>query len=77
MLVVVENRYIHHLLELSLYLEAVGTLDVFKVNASEGRPQSLNDVDELFGVLAVNAKIDGLNSSKFVKQYGFSFHNRF
>jgi hypothetical protein len=49
-LVVVEDRDLHALAQLALDVEALGRLDVFQVDAAEGRLQRGDDVDQLVRV---------------------------
>src|SRR5690606_31736030 len=53
-LVVVEDGDLHALAQLALDHEAFGRLDVFEVDAAEGRLEPGNDVDQLVGVVFVD-----------------------
>jgi hypothetical protein len=52
-LVVVEDRDLHALAQLALDVEALGRLDVFQVDAAEGRLQRGDDVDQLVRVVSL------------------------
>ncbi len=58
MLVVVEHRDVHQLLESVLNDEAVGRFDILKVDATKAWAQITNTVDKIVGIFAVNADVD-------------------
>ncbi len=74
-LVVVEDRDIEHLLELLLDVEAFRCLDVFQVNAAEGRGDGARHVDHLVGVVAVHLDVENVHVGEFLEQDALSFHD--
>ena len=57
-LVVMEDRDVHHLAQALLDDEAVRRLDVFQIDAAEGRAQEAHAVDELVDILGVDLEVD-------------------
>jgi hypothetical protein len=55
-LVVVEDRDLHALAQLALDDEALRRLDVFQIDAAEGRLQRGDDVDQLVGVVLARSR---------------------
>jgi hypothetical protein len=70
-----EYRNVHASLELVLNPEAVGALDIFKVNSTETGSEVFHTIHKGFFVGSINTNIDGLYSSEFVEEDGLSFHD--
>ena len=75
MLVVVEDGDLHGLAEFFLDLEAVGGFDVLKVNAAERGLEQLAELDDLFGILAVDFDVENIDVGKALEEHGFAFHH--
>ena len=76
-LVVVEDRDLHALAQLALDVEAVRRLDVFQVDAAEGRLQRGDDVDQLVQVrLLVDLDVEDVDAGELLEQHALAFHHR-
>ena len=75
-LIVVENGNLHSLTERLLDLEAVGSLDVFEIDAAERRLEQLAELDDLFGIVAVDFDVEHVNVGKAFEQDSFALHHR-
>ena len=73
-LIVVEHRDLHALLELGLDLEAFRALDVLQVDAAESRFQQLAGADDLAGVFRAQLEIEHIDVSEAFKQNALAFH---
>src|SRR5690606_520264 len=76
-LIVMEYRNLHALAQLLLDIEALGRLDVLKVDAAEGRFQGSDDFDQFFRIFLVDLDIEDVDAGEFLEQYPFAFHHRF
>ena len=76
-LVVVENRDLHLLLQLFLDVEAVRGLDVFQVDTTEGRRQMFQDEDKFFRVRLLDTQINAVDARKLSEKRCLSFHDWF
>ena len=76
MLIIVENRNVKNLFQSGLNLETAGSGNVFQVDAAEGRSNVDHGLDDLFGILGVQADRHGVNASEFFEQNSFSLHDR-
>ena len=61
---------------LRLDVEALGRLDVFQVDAAEGRLQAGDDVDQLVRVGLVDLDVEHVDAGEFLEQAGLAFHHR-
>ena len=75
-LVVVEDGDLHGLAQRLFDLEAVGGLDVFEVDAAERGLEQLAELDNLFGIVAVNFDVEDIDIGKALEEYGFALHDR-
>ena len=75
MLVVVEHRDFHFALERFLDDEAFGRLDVFEVDAAEGRFHALDDFDDVGGVRSVKFDVENVDVGEPFEQHALSFHD--
>ena len=75
-LVIMEDRDIHHLAQTLLDDEAVRRLDVFKVDAAERRAKEADAIDELVDVLRVDFQVYRIDISKALEQHRLAFHHR-
>ena len=75
-LVVVEDRDLHPLAQLALDVEALRRLDVFQVDAAEGRLQRGDDVDQLVRVAFVDLDVEHVDAGEFLEQHALAFHDR-
>ena len=76
MLVVMEDRNAHARLRLLLDLEALGALDVFEVDAAEGRLERNDDVDELVDIQFRDLDVEHVDAGEFLEQHRLAFHHR-
>jgi len=60
-LIVVEDRNVHQFAQALFNDEALGRLDVLKIDAAERRPEVAHGIDESFGVFGVDFQIDGID----------------
>ncbi len=77
MLVIVKNRNIHQFPEFFLDNEAFRCLDIFQINAAEGRTEITHGIDELLGIFGINFQINRIDVGEALKQNRFAFHNGF
>jgi hypothetical protein len=75
-LVVVEDRDVEFRAQLALDDEALGGLDVFKVDAAPRGADGAHAVDEFLRVLLVDLDVDGIDVSEAFEQDGLAFHDR-
>ncbi len=75
-LVVVEHRDVHPLAQLALDDEALRRLDVFQVDAAEGRLQAGDDVDQLVRIVLVDLDVKHVDAGKLLEQHALAFHHR-
>ena len=75
-LVIVEHRNIHQLLQPLLDDETFRRLDILQVDAAEGRAEKAHAVDEFVSVLGVDLKVDGIDVSEALEQHRLAFHHR-
>ena len=75
MLIVVHNRYIDHLLEPPLYLEALRSLDILKVDSAKSRSYILDRPAELVHVGRVHLDVNRIHTGEFLEQHSFAFHH--
>ena len=76
-LVIVKDRYVHPFAAQFFDDEAVGCLDVLKVDRSERWLQRGDDINKLFGVGLVHFQIETVDIGEFLEQDGLAFHYRF
>ena len=76
MLVVVHDRNIHAIDERALDFEAFGRLDVFEVDAAEGRLQGGDDLDEFLRIAFVDFDIEDVDAGELLKQVRLTLHHR-
>ena len=72
-----EYRNPHAFLERLLDLEALRRLDVFQVDAAEGRLQAGNDLDQPLGVGLVDLNVEYVEVGELLEQDSLAFHDRF
>ena len=75
-LVVMEHRDLHALLELRLDLEALRRLDVFEIDAAEGRLQRRNRLDDALDGVGGDLDIEHVDAGEFLEQNRLAFHHR-
>ena len=75
-LVVVEDRDLHPLAERLLDDEALRRLDVFEVDAAEGRLQAGHDLDQLGGIGLVDLDVEHVDAGELLEQAALAFHHR-
>ncbi len=76
MLIVMEHRDIHARLELRLDLEAFRRLDVFQIDAAEGRLQRCNHADDVIDFGRVDLDVEAVDAGEFLEQDRLAFHHR-
>ena len=75
-LVVVEDRDLHRLLQLFLDDEALGRLDVLEVDPAEGGLQELAGADDLLRVLAVDLDVEDVDVGEALEEDPLPLHHR-
>ena len=75
-LIIVEHRNVAALDQRLLYLEALGSLDVFQVDAAEGVGDGGHGVDELLAGLVLHLDVDGVDAGEALEQQGLALHHR-
>ncbi len=75
-LIVVEHRDLHRLLQLFLDVETLRRFDVLEVDAAERRLQRPDDPDDLFGVVGIQFDIKDIDVGESLEENAFSFHHR-
>ncbi|KAG1255024.1 hypothetical protein G6F68_010578 [Rhizopus microsporus] len=75
-LVVMEHRDLHALAQLALDHAAVRRLDVFQVDAAEGRLQRGDDVDQLVRVGFIHFDVEHIDAGELLEQHALAFHHR-
>ena len=76
MLVVVEDRDVHHLLELLLDDEAVRRLDVLEVDAAERGSEVAHGRNEGVDIFGVDLEVDRVDVGKALEEHRLAFHHR-
>lgn len=77
MLIVVEDRDWHGLFEAGFDFEAVRAFDIFEIDTTKRGSELLNGGDKVLCVFSLEAKINGIETSKFFEKNTFTFHHRF
>ena len=75
-LVVVEHRNVHPLLQRLLDDEAVGRGDVLEVDAAEARLEQLDALDEALAIFGVDLDVDRIDVGEALEQHRLAFHHR-
>ena len=75
MLVVVHYRNIKFFLEATLYLKALGCLDILEVDTTESGGNGLYCLDELLGILLVDLDVKDINAGIDLEKQSFTLHN--
>ena len=75
MLVVVEDGDVEFFAQTGLDLEAARRRDVLKVHAAVHRGHGLDDADDFFGVLGVQAHGPGVHVSESLEESGLALHH--
>ena len=75
-LVVVEDRDVHGLLQLFFDVEALGGLDVLQVDAAEGRLQELAGLDDLVRILGLELDVEDVDVGEALEEDPFPLHDR-
>src|SRR5579872_4623535 len=73
-LVVVEDGNFHRLLQGLLDVEALRRLDIFEVDAAEGRLQKLADLNHFVGIMRVDFDVEDIHAGKAFEQDRLPFH---
>ena len=76
MLVVMEHRDFHPLLQARLDLETFGRLDVFKIDAAESRLQRRHDVDDAVDLMGVDFDVEHVDAGELLEQNRLALHHR-
>src|ERR1019366_8799934 len=74
-LVVVEDRYVHGLLQGLLNIETFRGLDVFEVDPAEGELQKLAHLNDIVGIVAVDFDIKHIHIREAFKEDGLALHD--
>ena len=76
MLVIMENRNVAFLLQLSFDLKATGCRNILQVHSCKTSGNHVNCIHDLIHILALDAQWKRIYVSKSLKEHTFSFHNR-
>ena len=71
-----KDRDLHPGLQLLLDLEALGTLDILKIDPAESRLQRRNRLDYAFDGVGGDFDIEHVDAGKFLEQDRLAFHDR-
>ena len=74
MLVVVHYGNVQFCLQATLYLEALGCLDILQVDTAKGGGDGLNRLDELLGVLLVHLYVEHVNAAINLEEQALALH---
>src|SRR5208282_3310521 len=74
-LVVVEDRNLHRLLQGLFDVEALRSLDVFEVDTAEGRLQKLAYLDDIVGIVAADLDIKDIYVGETFEEDGLALHD--
>jgi hypothetical protein len=77
MLVVMEDRDVHAVAQGGFDHEAFRRLDVFQIDAAEGRLQRGHRIDELVDVQLIDLDVEHVYPGKFLEKDRLAFHHRF
>ena len=75
-LIVVHDGYIQFSLQRLLYFEAFGCFDIFEVDPSEGRSNSLDHFDEPLRIRLVYLNVEHIYTGIYLEKQSFPLHNR-
>ena len=75
-LIVVEHRDVEALLETALDLEALGSLDVLKVDCAEGRLQAGYGLHQRIDVAFVDLDVEDVDVGELLEEDRLAFHDR-
>ncbi|MNQ84856.1 hypothetical protein D3C85_999960 [compost metagenome] len=76
MLIIVEHRDVAAGDQRLFNLEALGGLDVFQIDATEGVGDSRDSVDELLAGVVFHLDVDGVDAGEALEQQGLALHHR-
>src|SRR3546814_6848040 len=76
MLVVMEHRDVHALLQRGFDDEAIGGGNVFEVDAAEARREQLDRFDETLRIFGIDLEIDRIDIGETLEQHRLAFHHR-
>ena len=76
MLIVMKNRNIHQFAQALFDDETFRRLDVFEIDAAEGRSEVAHGVDEFFRVFGPDFEIDGIDIRETLEQDALALHDR-
>ncbi len=74
-LVVVEHRDVHPSPQVLFDVEAIGSLDVLQIDATETRLKRCNDLDEFLRVGLVHLDVDAVDPGEFLEENRLAFHD--
>ena len=76
-LVIMEHRDVHDLLQLLLDVEALRRLDVLEIDAPERRLHRLHDADDLVGIGGVQLDVEHVDVGEALEEQALALHHRF
>ena len=76
MLVVMEHRDVHHGAQAAFHLEAFRRLDVFQIDAAEGRLERRDGGDHILDAGRIDFDVENVDASEFLEEDGLAFHHR-
>ena len=75
-LIVMEHRDLHALLELRFDVEAFRRLDVLQVDAAESRLKRGDDVDDAIDLVRIDLDVEHIDAGELLEQHRLAFHHR-
>ena len=74
-LIVVEDRNLQARAQLALHVKALGRLDVFKVDAAEGRLERSDHLDQSIGIRFVEFDVEDVDARELLEQHRLALHH--
>ena len=76
MLIVVEDRYVHGLLETLLDHEAVGRPDVLEIDTTHRGLEKLTKADDVLRILRADFEIEHIDAGELLEEHPLTLHDR-
>jgi len=76
MLIIVEDRNVHALLEPPFNFETLGCLDILEVDTTKTGFKTGDNIDQLIRICLVDLDIKYIDTGKLFKQHPLTFHHR-
>ena len=76
MLIIMIDRDIQYFLKPFFNLKTAGSADIFQIDAAKPGCQIGDSLDDLFGILSIQADGHCVDTAEFLEQYSLAFHDR-